>query len=316
LIYFTSDCHLFHPRIIEYEPFTRHFGSVIEMNEVIISNWNSVVKPEDEVYVLGDFIMGDIKNVASTLARLNGKITLVRGNHDTPSKLQEYRRLGIEVKDIVYKHIHYPLFDDVEVEVHPAPGVLCAPIEDYKLQSFFEVCAKEQFGHKIELPEGAGCIKAPTDEFNRLYLLLHIYCHLFYEGIGLRQVLDYFYVLRRPATMDSKARTVDMFRNLKMLRFARAMMWVQREVFGLEEHRFLVPADKGLGEFLLHEIMLSGNFGHYDVRIDRKHQQRLLTRVWFRFVRSLKFYKMCGAEIRWAIPFKLWHYFWRKQYNQ
>lgn len=102
MIYFTSDCHLFHPRIIEYEPFTRHFGSVVEMNEVIISNWNNVVKPEDEVYVLGDFIMGDIKNVASTLARLNGKITLVRGNHDTPSKLQEYRRLGIEVKDIAY----------------------------------------------------------------------------------------------------------------------------------------------------------------------------------------------------------------------
>ena len=72
------------------------------MNEVIINNWNKVVKPTDEVYVLGDFIMGPVDNIESTLARLNGKITLVRGNHDTKTKLAEYARLGIEVKDIVY----------------------------------------------------------------------------------------------------------------------------------------------------------------------------------------------------------------------
>ena len=72
------------------------------VNETIISNWNKVVKPEDEIFVLGDFIMGELKNVEPTLNRLNGKITLVRGNHDTPSKLAEYKRLGIEVKDIAY----------------------------------------------------------------------------------------------------------------------------------------------------------------------------------------------------------------------
>lgn len=102
MIYFTSDSHLFHKRIIEYEPITRPFSSVEEMNETIISNWNKVVKSEDEIFVLGDFIMGELKNVESTLKRLNGKITLVRGNHDTSSKLAEYKRLGIEVKDIAY----------------------------------------------------------------------------------------------------------------------------------------------------------------------------------------------------------------------
>lgn len=112
--------------------------------------------------------------------------------------------------------------------------------------------------------------------------------------------------------LDSVEQIVE---RLGLKRFAGATMWVLHEVFGLEEHRFLVPADNELGEFLLHEIMLSGNFGQYDKRIDRKHQQQLLTRVWFRFVRSLKFHKMCGAEIRWSIPFKLWHYFWRRQWK-
>lgn len=102
MIYFTSDCHLFHNNIIKYESITRPFNTVEEMNEVIITNWNNTVKPEDEVYVLGDFIMGMADNIEPTLKRLNGKITLVRGNHDTKTKLAEYRRLEIEVKDIVY----------------------------------------------------------------------------------------------------------------------------------------------------------------------------------------------------------------------
>ena len=244
------------------------------------------------------------------LLRTSGDIDVwLSGGRD---RIYDFACDRIGVKDIVYKHIHYPLFDDVEVEVHPAPGVLCAPIEDYKLQSFFDVCAKEQFGHKIELPEGAGCIKAPTDEFNRLYLLLHIYCHLFYEGIGLRQVLDYYYVLRRPATMDSKARTVDMFRNLKMLRFARAMMWVQREVFGLEEEYLLVEPDEKEGCFLLSEIMQAGNFGKYDVRFGHRKHKKLIHHVWSTMKRNWKFLVRYPHEVVWDIPFRTWNFFWRR----
>ena len=102
MIYFISDCHLWHLNIIKYESETRPFNNIEEMNETIINNWNKVVKPTDEVYVLGDFIMGVADNIEPTLAKLNGKITLVRGNHDTKTKLAEYARLGIEVKDIVY----------------------------------------------------------------------------------------------------------------------------------------------------------------------------------------------------------------------
>jgi calcineurin-like phosphoesterase family protein len=102
LIYFTSDLHFNHQRIIEYEPKTRPFNSVEEMNETLIANWNSVVKPEDTVYVLGDFAMGPANDVRGLVARLNGTIKLVRGNHDTPTKLKIYQEMGIEIKDIEY----------------------------------------------------------------------------------------------------------------------------------------------------------------------------------------------------------------------
>ena len=102
MIYFTSDLHFNHPRILEYEKITRPFSSLTEMNETLITNWNNVVKPEDTVYVLGDFVLGDPKLIPEFLNRLNGTIKLIRGNHDTPAKLKVYQELGIEIKDIEY----------------------------------------------------------------------------------------------------------------------------------------------------------------------------------------------------------------------
>lgn len=78
--YITSDTHFGHANIIKY--CQRPFASVEEMDETLISNWNSVVKPADCVYHLGDFSLGKAENVAKYLARLQGRIVLVRGNHD------------------------------------------------------------------------------------------------------------------------------------------------------------------------------------------------------------------------------------------
>lgn len=101
-IWVTSDTHFNHLNILAYEPRSRPFASVAEMNEVIINNWNSVVSPEDEVIHCGDFFMGNISEIGKILPRLNGKITLVRGNHDTPARVKKYEDCGIAVKDIHY----------------------------------------------------------------------------------------------------------------------------------------------------------------------------------------------------------------------
>ena len=102
MIYLTSDLHFMHKKIIEYEPITRPFDSVDQMNEVLIKNWNDTINKEDKVYVLGDFCMGPADSVRDIVSRLNGEITLVRGNHDSRAKLQIYEEMGIEVKDIAY----------------------------------------------------------------------------------------------------------------------------------------------------------------------------------------------------------------------
>jgi calcineurin-like phosphoesterase family protein len=79
--WFISDTHFGHKNILEYEPEARPFESLQQMHEVMIERWNSVVKPKDIVYHLGDFAFGR-RNI-SIASRLNGKKRLVMGNHDT-----------------------------------------------------------------------------------------------------------------------------------------------------------------------------------------------------------------------------------------
>ena len=83
-IFFTSDTHFCHNKPFLYEP--RGFGSVEEMNEAIVERWNNIVKPEDEVYHLGDFALNDIDAAIPYINRLNGTIRWILGNHDTDKK--------------------------------------------------------------------------------------------------------------------------------------------------------------------------------------------------------------------------------------
>ena len=78
----TSDTHFFHENILKY--CNRPFGSIEEMNEGLVKNWNSVVKPDDHVYHLGDFCFGNVEkwNWCLEPGRLNGHIHLILGNHD------------------------------------------------------------------------------------------------------------------------------------------------------------------------------------------------------------------------------------------
>jgi calcineurin-like phosphoesterase family protein len=79
-VFFTSDTHYFHGNIIKY--CNRPFASVEKMNDVLVDNWNQIVKPEDHVFHLGDVAFANMGKVMPLLNKLNGTITLIRGNHD------------------------------------------------------------------------------------------------------------------------------------------------------------------------------------------------------------------------------------------
>ena len=93
-----------------------------------------------------------------------------------------------------YHHIEFPSYKGVEVEVHYRPSFLLCFWHNRKLQKYYDRVKEEQFSHRVMLGE-QGEIAIPTVEFNLIFQLTHIYAHLMNEGIGLRQLVDYYYVL-------------------------------------------------------------------------------------------------------------------------
>ena len=93
-----------------------------------------------------------------------------------------------------YHHIEFPSYKGVEVEVHYRPSFLLCFWHNRKLQKYYERVKEEQFSHRVMLGE-QGEVAIPTAEFNVIFQLTHIFSHLMNEGIGLRQLVDYYYVL-------------------------------------------------------------------------------------------------------------------------
>ena len=93
-----------------------------------------------------------------------------------------------------YHHIEFPSYKGVEVEVHYRPSFLLCFWHNRKLQKYYERVKDEQFSHRVMLGE-QGEVAIPTVKFNLIFQLTHIFSHLMNEGIGLRQLLDYYFVL-------------------------------------------------------------------------------------------------------------------------
>ena len=87
-IWFVSDTHFGHQKDFLFGP--RGFTNFEEHDTAIIENWNSVVAPNDEVYHLGDVMLGDNEHGIECLKKLNGKIHILIGNHDTDTRIELY----------------------------------------------------------------------------------------------------------------------------------------------------------------------------------------------------------------------------------
>tara|TARA_R110000851_G_scaffold142629_1_gene281326 strand:- start:1979 stop:2635 length:657 start_codon:yes stop_codon:yes gene_type:complete len=104
MIYFTSDLHFYHVNILKYNPDERPFDNVLDMNEHIVDYWNKLVKPNDEVYILGDVGVGRSTKLINLVKTLNGRLHLIRGNHDHFKKPEE-EELFETVRD--YRVVHH-----------------------------------------------------------------------------------------------------------------------------------------------------------------------------------------------------------------
>lgn len=118
--YFSSDSHYFHANIIKYSQ--RPFSSVEKMNETLITNWNSRVKPTDTAYHLGDFGFGRPEQLKQILRRLNGQKYLIFGNHDKQLRKEkellgyfgwakDYAEINIDHQKIILSHYSFRVWN-------------------------------------------------------------------------------------------------------------------------------------------------------------------------------------------------------------
>ena len=169
------------------------------------------------------------------------------------------------------KHIHFPVFNDVPVDIHITPLKFYSNRYDRRLQAWIEIHREEQFANKRVIDGIGKPICIPTVLFNIVYQLGHMLIHLYDEGVGLRQVVDYFYLLKSSEiTMDESKKIVITLNELGMLRFAKAVMWIENVVLGLPIQKCIVKPNVYFGKKLLEDILEGGNFGHYSGRYNNK----------------------------------------------
>ena len=237
--------------------------------------------------------------------------------------IMEYGRRNFDLEDdIRYQHLETTM-DGVPVELHFMPCVMNNPIYNARLQKWFRRNADLQCSNVVELPDGAGEIAVPTTAFNVVYQLCHLYHHFFDEGIGMRQMVDYYYVLVKseegrvkncPAT-EGKANVTSLQRELKHLglwKFAGAVMYVLHVVLGLPEERMIRSMDVKRGELLLLEILNGGNFGKHFTKYGHFTQQGMAKKYFLKIWRNMHFVRYYPAEALSEPIFRTWHFFWRK----
>ena len=110
-------------------------------------------------------------------------------------QITEYAKKHFEIGDDIRFHHLETSFDGVPVELHFFPGIMNNPIYNVRLQKWFKRNADLQCSNVVSLPDGIGEIAIPTTAFNVVYQLTHLYHHFFDEGIGMRQIIDYYYVV-------------------------------------------------------------------------------------------------------------------------
>lgn len=222
----------------------------------------------------------------------------------------KYVRKFLPQSSIFYHHMDFPETEGIEIEVHFTPSWMNSYFTNKKLQKLFKEQSNELFNKDYNnLSE----IPTPSLAFDRVYILVHIYRHLFHEGIGLRQLLDYYFVLSQGFSDQEREETMKTLHSFKMGRFTSAVMWVLQEVFGLEDKYLLIEPRKKDGHFLLKEIMIAGNFGHYDKRILRNSKESSFVYGLRKVKHNFRFLKYYPSEVLWSPIFKLWHYLWRIQ---
>ena len=226
-------------------------------------------------------------------------------------QITEYAKKHFKLgDDIRYQHIETSV-DGVPVELHFFPCTMNNPIYNARLQKWFKRNADLQCSNVVSLPDGIGEIAIPTMAFNVIYQLTHLYHHFFDEGIGMRQIIDYYYVVNNDELLVIRDTLQRELKHLGLWKFAGAVMYVLHEALGLSEKKMIAPMDEKRGKLLLAEILNGGNFGQHFTKYGGFTHQSMGKKYFLKIWRNMHFVRYYPAEALCEPFFRTWHFFWR-----
>lgn len=226
-------------------------------------------------------------------------------------KIVDYIRSHFPKLEVTRIEMDFPVRKDTSIEIHFLPSFLYDPFKNRKMQRYFSrqlSCLKQ-----VELPE-EGTINIPGDEMNLVFQLSHIYRHLFFEGIGFRQLMDYYYlsqVLSSPDGARLKETVLPVIHDLGLTDFCSALMWVLGEVFHMPQELMLTLPNEKRGRFLLSEVMRAGNFGHSDDRVGNWAKMSRWERLTWGTRWSWRLIGQYPREVFWHPYYRISQYAWR-----
>lgn len=230
-------------------------------------------------------------------------------------QITEYAKKHFKLgDDIRYHHIETSV-DGVPVELHFFPCIMNNPIYNARLQKWFKRNADLQYSNVVSLPDGIGEIAIPTTAFNVIYQLTHLYHHFFDEGIGMRQIIDYYYVVNNDELLVIRDTLQRELKHLGLWKFAGAVMYVLHEALGLSEEKMIAPMDEKRGKLLLAEILNGGNFGQHFTKYGHFTQQGMAKKYFLKIWRNMHFVRYYPAESLSEPIFRTWHFFWRLRHK-
>lgn len=203
-------------------------------------------------------------------------------------------------QELCYHHVDMNPAKGYSIEAHFTPSWMSSPYADRKLQTWFREHAPQEMTNDFT-----------SLSFNLVYLLIHIYRHLFREGIGLRQVLDYYFVLKKSNLENvDKRKALEVLKDLGLSRFTTALMWILESQFGMKQDELLCKSNPDEGRFLLDEIMRTGNFGIYDPNRNKEAKDGSLSKFFVQIKRNLHFLTHYPSEVFWSPLWSIWHQMW------
>ena len=240
----------------------------------------------------------------------------------------QFRLCGIDKQPrAIYHHIDAPSIDGTEVEIHYKPSFCRSLIRNRRMQKWFAVHAYECTKNKCRYG-----FPVPTTSVNVVYQMCHLFNHYFHEGIGLRQLMDYYFALRvwhndvmeckdlqsqgmwsegLGTPVMSKDEVMSVLQSFGMAKFASAVMFVLFEVFDMLPHYYICEPNEKEGKKLLEEIMKGGNFGQYDERGKEFKNGGMIKHGVWKLKRVMRLVWSYPEEALWEPVFRVYHLIWR-----